>query len=211
MAFNKGKSARFISHLDLIHVLQRAFKRAGVDLRYSSGFNPHPYLSIALPLPVGFSSTCELLDFQTEREIEINPEQMNSVLPYGISATAIYAPDRPFRDIHSIDCDVLIECPSDPASKLSALTEMLAGKPIMVEKRSKSGTSIVDISPGILSHNASETGGNIALSLRLLAQNPGLSPEYVVKAFKNTEAGSSIGNVEFFRKFAYDAESCIFI
>jgi len=60
--YSKTGTARYISHLDLMTTMQRAFIRAGVRLKYSEGFNPHPYISVALPLPVGCGSLCELMD-----------------------------------------------------------------------------------------------------------------------------------------------------
>jgi len=64
--YEKTGSAVYISHLDLMSCMRRSLLRAGIALRYSSGFNPHPYISVALPLQVGTASLCELLDFEPE-------------------------------------------------------------------------------------------------------------------------------------------------
>ena len=64
LRFEKAGKAIYISHLDLMRVVQRVFLRAGVPLRYSEGFNPHPLISICLPLSVGTESFCELMDFR---------------------------------------------------------------------------------------------------------------------------------------------------
>ena len=61
--FIKTDRARYISHLDLMRTFQRAFLRADLHVRHTEGFNPHAYVSIALPLSVGFSSQCEILEF----------------------------------------------------------------------------------------------------------------------------------------------------
>ena len=63
LLFAKTGRARYISHLDLMRTFQRAFFRAGVPLKHTEGFNPHPFISIALPLSVGYSSQCEILEF----------------------------------------------------------------------------------------------------------------------------------------------------
>jgi radical SAM-linked protein len=60
--FEKTGNAAYISHLDLMRVFQRSFKRAGLPLTHTKGFNPRPSVSIALPLSVGVESCCELLD-----------------------------------------------------------------------------------------------------------------------------------------------------
>ena len=53
LRFEKTGRAIYISHLDMMRTMQRVFARAGLELKYSEGFNPHPQISIALPLSVG--------------------------------------------------------------------------------------------------------------------------------------------------------------
>jgi radical SAM-linked protein len=60
--FSRGEEVKFISHLDLMRLWQRALNRAGVALAYSEGFNPHPRLSLAAPLALGVTSEAELMD-----------------------------------------------------------------------------------------------------------------------------------------------------
>ena len=64
LLFEKTGNAVWISHLDLMRLFQRAFKRAGLPLTHTQGYNPRPSVSIALPLSVGVESGCELLDFE---------------------------------------------------------------------------------------------------------------------------------------------------
>jgi len=83
LLFAKTDRAVYISHLDLMHVLQRVFLRAGYQLKYSEGFNPHPVISIAVPLSVGHASVCELLDFtlldeQLDMAEEVNEDRLKS-------------------------------------------------------------------------------------------------------------------------------------
>lgn len=67
--FKRGEEIKFISHLDLIRVWQRAFRRAGVMLAYSEGFNPHPRLSLAAPLALGVTGEAELMDVYTVQPV----------------------------------------------------------------------------------------------------------------------------------------------
>jgi len=60
--FCRGEEVKFISHLDIMRLWQRAFNRAGISLAYSEGFNPHPRLSLAAPLALSVTSEAELLD-----------------------------------------------------------------------------------------------------------------------------------------------------
>ena len=66
LLFEKRGDAVYLSHLDLMRVFQRAFKRADILIWHSQGFSPRAYVSIALPLPVGMESRCEILDFEIE-------------------------------------------------------------------------------------------------------------------------------------------------
>ncbi|MBP3319753.1 MAG: DUF2344 domain-containing protein, partial [Ruminiclostridium sp.] len=77
--FTKSGTAQYISHLDLMHTMERAFLRAGITIRHTAGFHPHPYVSIPLPLPLGFSSDCEIMEFGLVdgATMETLPQQMN--------------------------------------------------------------------------------------------------------------------------------------
>ena len=85
--FSKTGSARYISHLDLMRTFQRAFLRAGLTIRHTEGYHPHAFVSLPLPLSVGFSSVCETLEFELlgGGALEEVPERMNAVLPAGIT------------------------------------------------------------------------------------------------------------------------------
>ena len=63
--FSKGGYAKYTSHLDLLRFFKRAFRKTGVDLKYSQGFNPHPKLSFAQPLSLGYLGDNELVEFET--------------------------------------------------------------------------------------------------------------------------------------------------
>lgn len=62
IVFSRGRRLRFLSHLDMMRLWERVLRRAGVPLRYSQGFHPHPRLSLALPLAVGMTAGAEWLE-----------------------------------------------------------------------------------------------------------------------------------------------------
>ena len=95
--FAKYGTAKYISHLDLMHTMERAFLRAGIAIRHTTGFHPHPYVSIPLPLPLGFSSQCEIMEFGlvSGSTMEALPAQMNRVLPAGIEILRCYEGGTP--------------------------------------------------------------------------------------------------------------------
>ena len=91
--FEKTGNAVWMSHLDLMRLFQRAFKRAGLRLKHTQGFNPRPSVSIALPMSVGVESACELLDFDLEGQTvscdEIR-EKLNTALVEGVRVRDVY-------------------------------------------------------------------------------------------------------------------------
>lgn len=88
--YAKFGDAKYVSHLDLIRLFSRAFKRAGVPLSYSEGFNPHPKMAIALPLSVGVTSECECLDAELDCVLKKEDvERLNEKMPMGIRMNAV--------------------------------------------------------------------------------------------------------------------------
>ncbi|MGI6752484.1 MAG: TIGR03936 family radical SAM-associated protein [Anaerovoracaceae bacterium] len=85
--FEKKGSLRFISHLDLMRLFMRTIRRAGIDLKYSLGYNPHPKLSIAQPLSLGFCSIGEYLEIHVVDELTTEEilNRINPLLPKGVS------------------------------------------------------------------------------------------------------------------------------
>ncbi len=83
------KELKFIGHLDMVRLWERALRRTDLPAAYSEGFNPRQKLSFGPPLPLGFTSDCEYLDMYLERWT--NPiavkERLNDVLPPGIEIT----------------------------------------------------------------------------------------------------------------------------
>ncbi|MDR1631003.1 MAG: TIGR03936 family radical SAM-associated protein [Oscillospiraceae bacterium] len=87
--FDKTGRAKYVSHLDLNRCMLRAFRRSGVPIWYTEGFNPHPYMTFALPLPLGVESEQDVMDVRIDGEME-NDEivsRLNAVLPEGLRVT----------------------------------------------------------------------------------------------------------------------------
>lgn len=62
--FKKYGPVRFIGHLDVMRFFQKALRRAGIDVTYTTGFSPHQVMSFAAPLGVGLESNGEYMDIQ---------------------------------------------------------------------------------------------------------------------------------------------------
>lgn len=149
--FSKQGEACYISHLDLQRVVQRALKCAGAPVWYTQGFNPHIYLTFALPLPLGQQSIAESFDFKTERQI-VDTEaiywDLNRVLPRGIRAYDVTGAKMGPGEIAW--ARYLVRFAGDPEQARRTVDAFLAQKEIVVEKRTKrGGTKQVDLAPHI--------------------------------------------------------------
>jgi radical SAM-linked protein len=69
VTFSKGEEVKYISHLDLMRVWERALRRAQVPLLHSQGYNPRPKITFAAALAVGISGQREIMDLMLERPL----------------------------------------------------------------------------------------------------------------------------------------------
>ena len=92
--YRKEGAAKYMSHLDLVRVMGRVFHRAGIPLWYTEGFNPHPFMTFALPLSLGTVGLRETMDIKLEDEIsrEAILEKMNPCMPDGITVFDVTDP-----------------------------------------------------------------------------------------------------------------------
>jgi radical SAM-linked protein len=97
--FQRGEAVKFISHLDLTRLWQRACQRAGIPLAYSEGFSPHPRISLAAPLALGVTSEAELMDIFLARPVSPHffMSALKRELPVGIEILQVQmvAPNQP--------------------------------------------------------------------------------------------------------------------
>ena len=183
LLFTKEGVSIWSSHLDLMRALMRSFRRAGVDLKHSQGFTPHPELSILIPLSVGVESQCEMAEFTLAEGCAISPEEivtrLNPVLPAGIRAldcweggmkagklawlrarlTLTYEGSR-IRDQGSEIVGAVIGRPGNRVAEAAEAIRALFARPsLVVEKHSKKGPVELDIIPMIRELTVSAVGG----------------------------------------------------
>src|SRR5215213_5158695 len=91
ITFAKQGALRYTGHLDLHKLWERAARRAELPLAYSQGFHPQPKMNIAAALPLGFSSSCEVIDMRLEHEIPLEGlrERLQQTLPTGIQVSVV--------------------------------------------------------------------------------------------------------------------------
>ncbi len=181
LLFEKTGRAVWISHLDLMRLFQRAFKRADLPLTHTQGFNPRPSVSIALPLSVGVESVCELLDFTLDADGISNEEicqRLNKALVEGITVHAVYDTGRKLRELVYLSSEVDLTydgaVPQDAAGLIRALFDR---ESIIVPKKTKSGMQDQDIKTMICSLTVTQPDSHtVRLSCVGFCQNPTLNP-----------------------------------
>ncbi len=156
--FHKGEPVRFISHLDVMRLLQRAMRRAGLPLKFSQGFNPHPVMAFASALALGYTSDAEWMDVQLESFVA--PEdfisRMNAVLPEGLRILRALEIEEKLPTLTALlqraeyEVALYLNAPEDREKIINGMEALLSG-PIVVTKRTKSGMKQVDIRPQLIS------------------------------------------------------------
>jgi radical SAM-linked protein len=140
--YAKTGRARYTSHLDVMRMFTRAFRRSGLPLWHTQGFNPHVYMMFALPLALGYESSRETLDIRLTEDIPLEEvvSRLNKSLPEGFSALRANTPILDPKEIALADYTVELK----PKASFAAFM----GQPkIEVLKKGKKGEKLVDIKP----------------------------------------------------------------
>lgn len=189
LLFTKIGESVWMSHLDLMRLMQRAFKRAGLPLKHSQGYNPRPSVSIAMPLSVGVESACELLDFDLEGEnvsCEEITRRLNEALVPGIWVRQTYENGQKIKELAFMDCALKLEYDKGiPEGAQDEIRALFRRESLLVEKKSKNGPTQQDIIPlikdiGFQTHD----GHTLVLFARVCCQNPSLNPMQLVSAIE---------------------------
>lgn len=151
--FKRGQEVKYLSHLDILRVFDRAFRRAGIPLAYSMGFNPRPKVVFGLPLGVGVTSEAEYADMTLEGDIEYSSikELLNKNMPIGFEIIDSGLVDGRKNIMTAIDAalyDILIEFSDELPSDLeSILLQSLEGTELWVVKKKKNKEEKINIMP----------------------------------------------------------------
>ena len=190
LLFEKTGNAVWISHLDLMRLFQRAFKRAGLPLTHTHGFNPRPSVSIALPLSVGVESRCELLEFDLEGDKVPNEEilrRLNESLVEGVRVLDVYDSGAKIKHLAYLRCTLALEYDNGISeSGVQQIRQLFAQPEVLVEKKTKSsGIVEQNIIPMIRSLTVSLQDANTAtMDALICCQNPTLNPMQMTAAIE---------------------------
>ena len=213
LRFEKTGRAVYISHLDLMHTMQRAFNRAGLPLKYSEGFNPHPQIAIALPLSVGTGSLCEIMDFKLKAEPDLAalPEQLTAVMPEGIRVLEAYEPQRKVAELKWLQVEGRFDYDErDPGEMAAALEEFYRQEAIVITKKTKRGMGETDIRPGIREIRFAPGEREVNITSVISAQEPTINPELLAEALRQLRPEIAPDFAKFTRIETYDAEMKVY-
>lgn len=215
--FNKKNYLKYIGHLDLLRLFQRTFNRAGIPVKYSEGFNPHPKFSIANPLSLGIESEEEYMDIDLVEKIDTGDfvNRMNHILPKDIQILdAIYPNDE--KSISSKLSWASYEIRFDIDKDLSLdevktiLEDWLNSGEIIISRLRKKGKRKVmkeeDIRPLIQEIEVKESSGREVTieSLMRVGDGGNLRPfDFVDALGNNMELAMDIDSASLVRKALY--------
>ncbi|HEY8462629.1 MAG TPA: TIGR03936 family radical SAM-associated protein [Bacillota bacterium] len=165
--FSKLAQVRYLSHLELVKVFERALRRAQIPMVYSEGFHPHPKMSFGPALAVGLMSVAEYFDLDLTEEFR--PEtlitRLNDALPSGLEVTAacwLKNQEKPLnawlnRAAYSVELKTDVATIDETAAAFEELPTRTA---IWVSRTNKKGTKTVDIRPWLYSVNTKIIAAN---------------------------------------------------
>lgn len=182
--FAKEGRLKYISHLDVTRCLSRVFNRCGLPIWYTQGYNPHPYLTFALPLPLGVDSRCESFDFHLTDATDYQTVQnrLNAVLPDDLrvlrAAAPVYGPEA------ICWADYRLTFRDSDAEMAEQLQRFLAEPHLPVIKKTKKGEQQVDLKEKMTVLGVESSPGKTVLEVRLPAGGTlNWSPMLVTEAF----------------------------
>jgi len=211
LKFAKQGRAIYISHLDLMRTMHRSFRRADITLKMTEGFNPRPQTSILVPLSVGQSSICELMDFTPTDELEIKDaiNRLNDSFPEGIQALEIYENGDKVKYLKYIEISGIFEYDDKSGvEKCQKLNELFSRESLSIIRRTKRGEGEFDVIPAIksISFYPDEQNGNVKVSAVISAMEPTLNPEHITQAVKTNFPEIAPDYAEYCRINTYTAE-----
>ena len=193
LRFSKTGYIKYTSHLDMIRLFKRIFKRTGIKLQYSHGFNPHPKMSFAQPLSLGYSSMAEILEFETFEDIQ--PEEimagLKALMPAGIEILSCVRLPEEGKTLAAITeyASYIIKIPYIPAPDFDpkSLADAFMAQPEIVVQKPQKKTKVlrdINIKAMIREIRIAYADGSLIIFAKLDAgSNSNLSPELLIAAF----------------------------
>ena len=193
--FSRGEEIKYITHLDIVRLWERALIRAQVPLAYSEGFTSHPRIALAAPLPLGVTSKAEMMDVFLVRRIPFQSflKSMSPQLPPGIDVLEVR---EVFLELPSLQSQLrAAEYQIESKTKIEAAIDLLLRQEhISWQHMRDTGPRYYDLRPLIEDIWILEGDGNsykLGMLLRHDSRGAG-RPEQVVAALGFSEYPCSI-------------------
>ena len=188
LKFRKFGETRFVSHLDLVRLFTRLHTRAGIELSYSEGFNPHPKMAIALPLSVGCGSEGEYIDVSYDKDLSESfiLEELNKKAPIGIEIIKVqrlYEGVKKFASITAAEYTITID---GAGLTKDNLAEFFERDSIEIEKKTKRSLAVKNIKENIyhLEMCATYPGGAVIKAIISAGNEATLRPDLLISAME---------------------------
>ncbi len=185
--YRKLGRIKYISHLDLVRCVSRCLKRSGLPVWHTLGFNPHIYVTFALPLALGYESECESMDFRLVQALPLQQvvDRLNQVFPQGLEAYRAAPVVQKPEAIAWAEYEITQEFGQGRPEEAGQALEAFCAQPeILVMKRTKKGEKQLDVKPlfSILERECRE--GALWLRMRTAAgAQKNINPTLVLDAF----------------------------
>lgn len=143
ITFSKTGALKYIGHLDLHTIWERAARRAGLPLAYSQGFHPQPKINLASALPLGFSSRCEVADLRLTDDVDIEelPARLQAAMPSGIGILKVEQVGEHLpalqTQVVSAEYEVALTEAADGSGLKRKMNELLASASLPRERRGR--------------------------------------------------------------------------
>lgn len=173
--FKKSGLAIYISHLDMNRCMTRAVRRAGIPLWYTEGFNPHPYMTFLMPLPLGQTGLREPLDIRIEENMPFDEikSRLNSAMPEGIEIVDVCEPVNKPNEIAAAEYEIETVFLSEGEAEgfAAGASSVIDGGVLNAEKRSKRGIKTVNLCEMVRSFGCEADGCSVKIRTVLAAGN----------------------------------------
>lgn len=186
--FSKHGVLRFIGHLDVMRYFQKAIRRAGIDIAYSTGFSPHQIMSFAAPLGVGLESNGEYMDIEVHSLTSAKEfvDALNAQMADGIKILEVkLLPDNARNAMASVAAArytiAFREAYQPLFLNASVVDNFMRQEKIIVTKKTKRSEATFDIKPYIFECCFQEENGSIMLTVDASSAN-NLKPSLVIRA-----------------------------
>ncbi len=186
--FEKTGSAKYMSHLDLMRCMTRTIRRAGVQIWYTEGFNPHPFMTFAMPLSLGTAGLCETMDVRLTDSMSFDEvkTRLNTVLCEGIKVTKVDYQHLKATEIYSAEYKITLSVDGINGEDLCGrLNEYLSQDEIIVQKKNKKKQMVdIDIKPHVMAFSVGSQNSAAVLNIKLPSGTGlNINPNIILKGF----------------------------